>query len=296
MNKGYVVALGTFDGVHKGHRKLIERARHMAKEKGVLPMVLTFSNHPMEYLGRPPKLLMSHNRRIECLGELCDRVTAIPFTHEIATMPPREFVKMLMERGGMCGAVMGYNYTFGANAFGDATLMAKLGREMSFDTEIVSPVAHGNRLVSSTLIRSLLEQGHIELANEMLCSHFFIEGKVIRNRRIGGSLLGYPTANIELSTRQVLPKNGVYITRTEYRGRSYASITNIGENPTVNGTKLSIETHIMDFSGDLYDENLKIEFYSYIRPGVKFDTLEELSQRIMVDEGIARSYFNMSHR
>ncbi|MBQ9832729.1 MAG: bifunctional riboflavin kinase/FAD synthetase [Clostridia bacterium] len=279
---GTVAALGTFDGVHMGHRTLIEKALHKAEENGFKTIIYTFSNHPMTVMSSSPKLLMTSSERICCLKSFGCSVVADEFDTELANTSARDFALMLKERFNMKIAVAGYNYSFGKGGRGDVEMLKQLGEELGFETVIAQKVTYGSEGVSSSRIRKCIENGDIRLANAMTVSPFSLSGEVIANKHIG-STIGFPTANIGVCEEKVLPKAGVYAVTAHIRDKVFNGVTNIGTNPTVNGTKTTIETHIIGFDGDIYGEELKIEFIDRIRDDKKFASIDELKAQIAKD-------------
>jgi riboflavin kinase/FMN adenylyltransferase len=279
--KRTVVALGTFDGVHTGHRMLLARAAGAAHEYGFTSLVYTFSHHPMAAFGKRPPLLMTDEARIEALRAYGD-VVADDFTLEFAGLSPRAFVEMLVSRFGMRRAVAGYNYTFGSRGAGDTKLLEAFGRELGFAVDVVAPVLFEGAPLSSTRIRAALEEGEVALAAGMLGAPYALGGTVVANRGIGRGI-GFPTANLAGFEGLVLPKDGVYATRATVRGKTYAGVTNVGSNPTVGGITTGVETHLIGFSGDVYGEKLRVEFVARLRDEMKFDGLGALRARIALD-------------
>lgn len=287
-NSKTVVVLGTFDGVHMGHRSLMSRAVLKAGAEGKKCLIYTFSNHPMSLISKSPKLLMSSSERISVLNSLgADAVAADEFNRDIADMSPKEFVIMLKERFNMSDAVAGYNYSFGKGGKGDVETLQKLGDELGFSTLVCSRVIYEGESVSSTRIRECIENGDIKNANKMLENNYSLFGKVIQNKRIG-TKIGFPTANIAVDESKVLPKVGVYATGVNICGRQYDSVTNVGTNPTVNGDKLTVETHIIGFDENIYGEEITVSFKDRIRDDKKFDSIHDLKEQIKQDI----SYFN----
>ena len=276
-----IIALGTFDGVHLGHRALIETAMDIGRERGMTAVIYTFKTHPMEAFNRAPEPIMPNAERINELKSFGCRVIAEDFTREYAAMQPEEFVRMLLRDHGMGAAVAGFNYSFGAGGLGDVKLLKQLGRELGFDVFEISPAYCKNEVISSTRIRAALREGDIPAVNAMSGRKYALTGKVISNRHIGSSL-GFPTANMDLSER-LLPAAGVYATWAELETACYRAVTNIGKNPTVGGEKTTVETHIIGYSGDLYGERLTVKFVSRLRGEIRFDGLEALSAQISKD-------------
>lgn len=278
-----VVALGMFDGVHIGHKALIGRAVEEAKVLRAEPAVFTFSNHPMDVLGGSVRLLSSmkeRNAMIRALG--VEELASEPFTCQLAALSPEEFVDLLQARWDVKALVAGYNYTFGTRGLGTPETLERIGAARGFQTIVVPPVLYENEPVSSTRVREAVERGEMELARALLGRRYALSGRVIRNKRIGRRI-GFPTANIEPEERRVLPPDGVYAAIACVGGSAYRAVTNIGTNPTVDGKKLSIETHILDFDADIYGEVLTVAFHSFLRGEIKFDSVEDMKEQIRMD-------------
>lgn len=283
--EGSIVALGTFDGVHSGHMALIDTALEVAARRGLRCVAYTFCNHPMELFGRAPRPLMSWEERRERLAACGLEVEAERFTREFAALSPKEFAALLKSRFNAAVAVAGFNYSFGAGGKGNTALLGALGRELGFDVAEIPPAYYNGEVISSTRIRECLEAGDVAAANAMLGREYTLSGCVVSNRRIGGGL-GYPTANI--TSGKVLPAQGVYATWAYSGGRRYKAVTNIGSNPTVQGTYTTIETHLLDFSGDLYGSGLTVAFVARLRGDRRFASLQELAEQIGRDTVTAR--------
>lgn len=279
--KGRSIALGTFDGVHSGHIAIIGRALEAAKTNDLDPLIYTFSTHPMAAFGKCPPLLMTNGARIAALSQFC-AVAADDFTPVFAATEPRAFAEMLVARFRMRHAVAGYNYTFGHKGAGDTALLQTLGAELGFSVEIVPPVLFEGEPLSSTRIRAALEAGEVAKAAEMLGKPYSLTGIVAPNRGIGRSI-GFPTANLTGYEGMALPADGVYATRTAVWGDMYPSVTNVGSNPTVGGDRITVETHLIGFSGDLYGAELRVSFIEKLRGEMTFTSLEALRARIEID-------------
>ena len=282
-----VVALGMFDGVHLGHRALIEQTVAEANRLGAKPVVFTFSNHPMEVLGGGVRLLSSIPERDDLLRALgAKEVYSVAFTRELAALSAEQFVDRLLERWDVRALVVGYNYTCGVRGTGTPETLAEIGKTHGFSVMVVPPVLLEGASVSSTRVREALEQGDVELAQRMLKRRYTLAGTVIENRRIGRRI-GFPTANIAPEQNRVIPKDGVYATVACVNGADYRAVTNIGTNPTVHGEHLTIETHMIDFDQDIYGERLTVAFRKYLRGELMFSSLDELKEQIRLD--IARA-------
>lgn len=284
-----VVALGMFDGVHLGHRALIARAVDEARIRRISPIVCTFSNHPMEVLGGGARLLADARERNAILRSLgVETVWSEPFTERMARLSPEAFIDELSQRWDVALAVAGYNYTFGADGAGTVETLGRLGATRGFAVETIPPVRYDGEPVSSTRIRAAIERGEVELAAAMLARRYTLSGRVVRNRRIGRRI-GFPTANIELDERRVLPMDGVYATIACVDGAAYPAVTNIGPNPTVGGDRVTVETHLIDFGEDIYGRELTVAFRAFLRGEETFGSVEAMRAQIERDVAAARA-------
>lgn len=281
------IALGSFDGLHLGHRALVQKAIEAAKKNKGKSMIYTFKNHPLSIINREimPKLLMDNNMKIKVLEHMgVDYLSLINFSREFMEISPEDFICNIINNYNVKGIIVGFNYRFGYKNLGDIALLKKLSVKYNFKLYVINPIKQNNELISSSRIRNIIsEQGDIKKANSMLYVPFSIEGKVIRGRQIGREI-GFPTINLDYNKDFVIPKGGVYSTVVKYKDKFYKGVTNIGYNPTVENQKLSIETHILDFNSNIYDEVIRVYFTGRIRDEKKFDSLEELACRIEKDK------------
>jgi len=278
-----VVALGMFDGVHLGHRALMTRLLEEAKRLRAIPVVYTFSNHPLEVLGGSVRLLSGMRERNMMLRSLgAQEVESVPFTREMAHLSAEQFVDLLAEKWNVRGLVVGYNYTCGDRGTGTPETLHEIGNARGFSVSVVDPVLYEGELVSSTRIRQAVERGDVSLAEQLLKRRYTLTGTVVQNKRIGRRI-GFPTANIEQDPKRAIPADGVYATFAFVGGAGYRAVTNIGSNPTVQGDKLTIETHLIDFNADIYGQQLTIAFRKRLRGEAKFDSLEALKEQIRLD-------------
>lgn len=235
------IALGNFDGIHLGHRKLITSMLEDSNGGDINSSVLLFSKHPKEVLfGKSPELLTSFEDKKNIFNEMgLNTIYLTDFTEEFSKLSPEEFVvKILIDKLNVGSIYVGFDYKFGYKASGDAKLLKNLGDKYNLKVNIIDPVYDENRVLSSTEIRTHIKEGNIYLANEMLGKKYKITGKVVHGNKIGKTL-GFPTANIELSNNYPLPKIGVYKTNSIIDGEKYISLTSIGTNPTVGGEILN---------------------------------------------------------
>lgn len=284
-----VVALGMFDGVHVGHQRLLDVARQEAERLKAVSAVYTFSNHPLSVLGGTPRLLTDvQTRRALLLGCGVDEVEMVPFDPALARSTPEAFLERLSRRWELAGVVAGYNYTFGDRASGTADTLRWLGHAHGFAVSILPPVLQDGAPVSSTRIRRLLEEaGDVAAAQALLGRPYRLSGSVIANRQ-NGRRFGFPTANIAVEPDAVLPLSGVYATRAYADRRSWMAVTNVGTNPTVHGDHVSVETHLLDFDGDLYGQRLCVDFCKRLRGEFTFASESALIERISLDVAAAR--------
>ena len=280
------VALGFFDGVHLGHRAIINKAKEYEcdNKKSV---IYTLDTHPSVLLGNPTKLISPGDSRIRLLEEFnTDYIYLQKTDKDFLNIAPEDFVdRVLIGRLGATHIVSGENYTFGKNKSGNSDLLKRLCAEKGISYTIVPYTKDGQDIISSSLIRNKLDSGDIPGANRMLGRNYSISGKVIHCREVG-TTLGFPTANILPEQSAQLPLSGVYATNTIVDGVSHPSITNVGPAPTFSENKLIIESHILDFSDDIYSKEITIEFLSIIRTQKKFNSKEELIKQLKKDTDI----------
>ncbi len=281
------VSLGKFDGLHRGHQKLI---RHVLdeKERGLQAVIFTFEKNPTRMLsGLSAQNIMTNEERRALLEEAgIDRLLECPFVPELSHMEPERFVEEILVRQLRTAFVaVGKDFRFGYQRHGDAALLERMGAQCGFRVEVIEKELSHGRDISSSYVREALHEGNIPLANELLGYRYFVSGKVLHGRQIGRTL-GLPTTNLVPPPDKLLPPNGVYLTRTwiENGEESYYGITNIGYKPTVGAEdQKGVETFLFDYDGDLYGKELKVEFLEYERPEQKFRSLEELKARILSD-------------
>jgi riboflavin kinase/FMN adenylyltransferase len=290
--KRVFVAIGTFDGVHIGHQYLIKELLKKAKETSAVPVILTFFPHPREVL--MPKafhqLIITHTQKVELLHHYgIKAVVTIPFSKEFASVKPDVFVKkyLLTEGIELCGICVGNDWKFGSDASGGAHVLEKFAKEGFFEFKPIDIFKINGVKVSSTDIRKAVLSGNIDKAARMLGRPYAIRGSVEKGFRIAGSKLNCPTANIKSSPSCLLPPNGIYAGYTLHKGKKYDSAIIIGVSPTfkeiTGSVERRIETHIFDFSGDLYGSELEIEFVKFIRDEKFFQSIDDLNEQIKKD-------------
>jgi riboflavin kinase/FMN adenylyltransferase len=291
---GWGIALGYFDGVHIGHRKLIEELLRQSGKIGLKTMVYTFDRHPQNVI-RPDQsipLIYPPEERYKILRDLgVDSVEMTAFDKCIANMTPEQFFEdVLVKKYNMKYGVVGFNYRFGREGKGDVRLLGGLATERGIRIDVVKPVKLDGQLVSSSYIRRLLKEGDIKRANDCLGSNYTVSGRVVKGKGRGNGM-GIPTANIRLPEGVMYPARGVYATNTLFEGKRYISITNVGINPTFNNDRTVTETYILGLNEDLYNRCIAVEFFDRIREEKKFAGREELRKQIELDIRKLENYF-----
>ncbi len=287
-----VVILGNFDGIHIGHQELFQVAKKIGKDKNMKIVLFSFYPHPTWVLGNNPKpLLMTREEKKDRIDKLgIDIYVEYPFDLEFGKKSAENFVtNILLEKLNCKAVIVGNNYFFGRNQEGDVGFMEKLGKEFGFEVYAVNEVREGNTIVSSTLIRDLILKGDIALASKLIGQPYRVKGTIVKGKQLGRTL-GFPTINLLPDEIKVLPPNGVYISKTHILGKMYHSLTNIGNNPTVNGKEKMVETFIFDFTEDVYGENVTIELLKHVRAERKFNSLAELMDQMNKDKCVALKY------
>lgn len=293
-NSQSVITIGTFDGVHVGHRAIIKRLVSSAKEEGLVSVVLTFFPHPRMVLQKDSeiKLINTLAEKKQLLQEIgLDYFVVEPFTYEFSRLTALQYVRdILVGQLKAKKIIIGYDHRFGRNRNADIQDLKKYGVEFGFEVEEISAQQLNEVSVSSTKIRKALAKGAIDTANTYLGYPFSITGTVTKGKALGRTI-GYPTANLHVSqTYKLIPKNGVYVVKALIDNTLTFGITSIGTNPTVGGTAKSIETFFLDTHTDLYDKQLQIYFLEHIREEATFNNLEDLKKAIQKDEAFARNY------
>ncbi|ALM08160.1 riboflavin biosynthesis protein RibF [Sediminicola sp. YIK13] len=282
------ITIGTFDGVHIGHRKILERLINNAKLLNLKSTVLTFFPHPRMVLQQHAdiKLLNTIEEKTKILKETgLDNLIIHPFTKEFSRLSATEFVQdILVDALGTKKIIIGYDHRFGRNRNANITDLIEFGKTMDFDVEEIPAQEIEDVSVSSTKIRNALLEGDIETANIYLGYPYMLTGTVSKGKGLGRQI-NFPTANLHIPEEyKLIPKKGVYVVKSTIAGRTVYGMMNIGYNPTVSGTEKSIEIHFFDFENDLYDKKLQIDVLERIRDEHKFDTLEELKAQLQIDK------------
>ncbi|MBN1227004.1 MAG: bifunctional riboflavin kinase/FAD synthetase [Deltaproteobacteria bacterium] len=292
--KNPVVTIGNFDGVHKGHQTIFKKVIKHARDIKGTAGVITFDPHPIKITAPDsarPLITPLDQKRELILNQGIELFVIINFSYEFSTISATEFIKdVLVTRLGIKEIIVGYDYVFGRHRKGGIELLKRMGKEFDFSVYQIKPVYVGKTLVSSTLIRTLVENGDITEAKRLLGRSYQIRGKVIKGMNRGGPILGYPTANLMLSD-ELVPKKGVYIVTVGIDGKTFQGLTNIGYNPTFTNNELSVETYIFDFSENILGKDIRLNFLSRLRDEITFTNASDLSQQIDQDVEIAKRFF-----
>lgn len=282
-----VITVGTFDGLHIGHREILNRVKEYALKRGKDSAVLTFYPHPRIVLGQDVALLNSQEEKrkiIESTG--ITHLIEIPFTVEFSDLSADGFIRFINEIVKPSMVVIGYDHGFGRNRSGDINTFLKAGELYGFEVIDVEPIFVEEHKVSSTIIRNQLLEGEVAVAARLLGSPYSLLGKVIRGNQIG-KRIGFPTANLLLDDQyKLIPAIGVYASLVEYKDKVYKGMTNIGFRPTINDRQLTVETNIFGFEEDIYYENITIKLIERIRDEKKFGNLNSLKEQLTADRDI----------
>ncbi|WP_447635715.1 bifunctional riboflavin kinase/FAD synthetase [Flavobacterium microcysteis] len=293
-NRPTVATLGTFDGVHIGHKKIIERLTQEAEKSNIESLVLTFFPHP--------RMVLQGNSEIQLLNTIQEKAELLesiglqnliihPFDQSFSQLSAEEFVKtILVDRFNIKKIIIGHDHRFGKNRSADINDLISYGKIYDFEVEQISAEEIDEVSISSTKIRKALLSGDIQLANEYLGYNYFITGTVVKGRQLGRTI-GFPTANLKIEEDyKLIPLNGVYIVKTYWNGKEVFGMMNIGTNPTVDGKERTIETNFLDFEEDLYDKEMRIYFLQRIRSEEKFDSIDTLKAEIGNDKIITQNF------
>lgn len=312
LNTSTCVTWGNFDSVHLGHQKILRNVIQKAKKLGLSSLVITFSPHPLHILGTAPSIITAMPARLELIAKQgIDITLVLPFNAELAILEPEDFVKkILIDPMNTRQMVLGYSSFFGKSGRGSGLLLSRMGEELGFEVEQLSPVLFADSVVSSTRVRKLIGAGEVGEVNPLLGRNHFIEGHIIKGRQLGQKL-GFPTINIEpgfINSKKIphgyapiaesadqkfdvlagmLPSDGVYAVWTELSGVMHRSVASIGTNPTfekTHGTILAkLEAHILDFNQDIYNQDVRIHFVKRLRNHQRFDSPDLLKKQIELD-------------
>ncbi len=289
-----VIALGTFDGVHLGHQKIIDELLQEAKKTQSIPIVVTFFPHPTHVLtpNNPLKMINSIDERVELLKEKgVDTIVVKEFTKDFSKKSAFDFIQEeLLIKLNMQTLVVGYDHSFGKNKEGDYKALKQYGDQLGFNVKRVPVFKKEEVLVSSSLIREFLLKGEIQNVNGYLDYSFCLFGKVVKGNQLGRKI-GFQTANIVLDyPNKIVPKTGVYVAKSKIEGENHYGMMNIGFRPTINGTTRTIEVHYFDINTNLYDKKIRVELLYRLRDEFKFDSIEALKNQLKIDKVNALTY------
>ena len=284
------IALGSFDGLHLGHLSLVRKVRELAIKNGGKSIVFTFKNHPRAFINNNNlELIMTNEEKLKVLE--CENINVVAFKdfdENIMKISPEDFVEWLCESYNVKGIVVGFNFKFGYKNLGDTELLEKLQKKYGYKLYIMNPYKLEDKIISSTYIRNLILDGNVKKAFLMLSRPYMLSGKVIHGKKLGRTI-GFPTANLEINDKKVIPKKGVYYTNVDIEGKIFKGITSVGNNPTVNGKELTVETYILDFNNNIYEKEIKVYFIVRIRDEIKFNNIDELTKQLKKDKEVAEN-------
>lgn len=282
-----------FDGVHLGHKCIMDELKKVGSENNLETAVLTFWPHP--------RFVFNPNEDLKLLNTLEEKTLLMEkygigslflkeFDEEFRNLTGEEFVRqILIDRLNVKYLIIGYDHSFGKNKSGNFELLKNLSKELDFEVEQMEAINIHENNISSTKIRKALLEGDIIKANEMLGYHYSLSGTVVHGKKIGRTI-GYPTANIETENIKLLPKKGAYIVEVFVKNKSYKGMLSIGTNPTVNGEKLTVEVYILNFNGDIYGENIMVKFRDFLHDEIKFEGMEKLVERLDEDKRLTEEF------
>lgn len=290
-----VISLGKFDGIHRGHELLLEELMNQ-KKNGLATVIFTFDIPPKKSLSNEEqKVLTTNEEKMHMFASFgIDYLIECPFTPEVMNMEAEHFIEMLVERLSVKCIVAGEDFCFGHNRRGNYKMLQEYAEKLSYEAVIFPKMKEEEREISSTYVREEIEKGNIELANKLLGYPYFVSGIVKHGNKIGRTI-GFPTINLIPSENKLLPAYGVYITKVLIDGIVYHGITNVGKKPTIEGQNpVGIETHILDFNQNVYEQDVVVTFIKRIREERKFENLDALLEQMRKDANTARYYFSLN--
>jgi len=291
--KPLALSLGMFDGVHLGHKCIIDELKKIGAENQLETAILTFWPHP--------RFVFNPNEDLKLLNTLDEKKLLVDkyginnlflkeFDEEFRNLTGEEFVRqILIDKLNVKYLIIGYDHSFGKNKSGNFELLQKLSKELDFEVEQMEAINIHENNISSTKIRNALLAGNIVEANEMLGYSYSVSGKVVHGKKIGRTI-GYPTANISTESIKLLPKKGAYIVEVYIKGQPYKGMLSIGTNPTVNGDALTVEVYILNFNEDIYDQEITVKFRDFLHEEIKFEGLEKLIERLDEDKRLTENF------
>jgi riboflavin kinase/FMN adenylyltransferase len=285
------IALGNFDGVHLGHKKLIETLSNRSVELGLSTMVFTFEPHPSRVLNPSKNMLSltSLSEKIKIIeGFKINTMVVAHFNKTFSMIKPEDFVKNILCNKLKAGLiVVGFDYRFGYKGLGDTELLSDLGSKYNFEVIVIPPVKKDGSIISSSLIREFISKGYVSKAAECLGRPYKIKGTIIRGLRIG-HMIGFPTANVDLVLSKVLPANGVYAVACRIENNEYDGVANLGIKPTFSKNNITLEVHLIGLNEEVYGKTIEVEFIEKIREEITFDSLNSLAAQIGRDKQVAQ--------
>lgn len=288
------ICLGFFDGVHQGHKVVIKNAVNLAQQNGLKSAVITFKEHPLCYLqNRKPSYIIPLKDRLSLIEEQgIDYVYVLDFDDNIADALAFDYLQdFLVKNFEPKFITTGFNHYFGANKRGDAAFLRTYQEKFGYKFFEIPPITYNSTLISSSKIRQLIADGEMEKIPELLGENFYIKGRVITGERLGRTI-SFPTANLKYPSDIIKASGGVYIATVRVDSTDYKAIANLGKRPTVSGSTLLLEAHLLDFNENIYDKDIKISLIKKIRNEVKFDSLPDLKSQLVKDEATARVFFH----
>lgn len=291
--KPKVLSLGMFDGVHLGHISIVNQLKNIAQKNNLESAVLTFWPHPRKVFNPNDelKLLNTLDEKIKLMEQAgLDLVIIQEFNEDFRSLSGEDFIReILAKKLNVKHIIIGHDHVFGKNKSGNFDLLQRLSAELGYKVNQLEAIKEGEVNISSTKIRTCLGNGNVLSANKMLGYHYAVSGKVVHGKKLGRTI-GYPTANIEVDELKLLPKKGAYIVEVFVKNFFYKGMLSIGTNPTVNGDKLTIEVYILDFSEDIYGEQIVIRFRDFLHEEIKFESLEKLIERLDEDKRLTEEF------
>jgi riboflavin kinase/FMN adenylyltransferase len=293
-----IVTIGTFDGVHLGHKKILEKVIHSASTSSCESLILTFFPHPRMILQdlTVVKLLNTVEEKSELLENLgIDNLIIHPFDYEFSRLTAEDFVKtILVDKFKVQKIIIGHDHRFGRNRTADINDLIQFGKEFGFEVEQITAEEINDIAISSTKIRTAIQEGNFTIANNYLGYNYSFSGNIVKGQQLGRTI-GFPTANIVVEdSHKLIPKNGVYVVKTFLNNVIYHGVMNIGTRPTVDGENQTIEVHLFDFNDDIYNKKIKVEVLEFIRNEQKFESFDALKIQIQKDKETAIDYFKNS--
>ena len=292
-----ILTLGTFDGIHQGHRTIISKLTSESKKNKLRSIILTFFPHPRNIVSSEKiKSISTIDEKIQIFSELdLDELIIQNFNKSFSEMGAEEFIKLLVNNLNLKKIIVGYNHRFGKNRSADINVLRDFSVKYDFEVVEIKAFEVEKIKISSTKIRNAINNGNIDVCNNYLGYNFNINGIVVKGKSIGKSI-GFPTANINIAEEyKIIPKNGVYLVRCFFEKNKFYGMMNIGFNPTFGSNEKTIEVNIFDFNRDLYDKNIRIEFLKFIRDEIKFDNAEELQNQLIDDRENCIKHINSTY-